>query len=177
MVEWLGVEEKRRRSCWVKIPCCLVCHFIGPVSLGVASPASPQHHQDDHPLIKASPPTFKVLLELLLLLVWSIITPNHWFPSFADRHSPYPSGTPTSQPQHVWSVRRYSICHSFLFLVLLFHHHHTISCLYDDLHDQSPSPTFPHTPFAVVLSCKLAICDFTHSPFLQAAYTSRLLCL
>ena len=97
--------------------------------------------------------------------------------SFANRHSPYPSGTPTSPPQHMWFVRRYSICHSVLFLVLLFHHHHTISRLYDDPHDQFLPLPFPHTPFAFVLSCKLVICDLTRPSSPRAAYTSRLLCL
>ena len=74
-------------------------------------------------------------------------------------------------------VRRYSICHSFLFLVLLFHHCHAISRLYDDPHDQSFPPPFPHAPFAFVLSCKLVICDLTCPPSLRATYTSHLLCL
>ena len=102
---------------------------------------------------------------------------NHRLPSFTNRRPPYLSGTPTSLPQHVWFVRRYSICHSFLFLVLLFHHRHAISRLYDDPHDQSFPPPFPHTPFAFVLSCKLVICDLTRPPSPWAAYTSRLLCL
>ena len=177
MVELLGVEEERSRSCWVKIPRRLVCRFIGSVSLGVVRLHHHKCHQDDRPLIKASPPTFKVLFESLLPLVRSIFTPDHRLPSFADKHSPYPSGTPTSSPQHVWFVRRYSICHSFLFLVLLFHHRHAMLRLYDDPHDQSPSPPFPHAPFALVLSCKLVICDLTRPPSPRAAYTSRLLCL